>query len=127
MRPALFVLAVLWLFSAAIDGQQEKAKPRVIFSPVHFYSPEKFLELNEADRTIYVMGLMDGFYTSAFFGAPDEAVAKLTSCAKDMDSKQISAIITKYVKEHPEHWHLSLSAEAYSALNAACPGGLTVK
>jgi hypothetical protein len=43
-----------------------------------------------------------------------------------MDTKQVSAIITKYVKEHPEGWHLPLSAEAHSALNNACPGGLRV-
>jgi len=41
-----------------------------------------------------------------------------------MDSKQVLAIITKYVKDHPEVWHLPLSIEAFNALNAACPGGL---
>jgi hypothetical protein len=69
---------------------------------------------------------MDGFYASVFFGATDETVANLNSCTKDMDSKQISAIITKYVKDHPESWHLPLSVEAYNALNTACPGGLQI-
>lgn len=124
MKMALFVLAVFCLYAAATNGQQERAKPRTILEPVRYYSAEKFVEWNETDKALYVMGLMDGFYASAFLGAPDDAVAKLTSCAKDMDSKQVSAIITKYVKEHPEHWHLSLSVEAINALNNACPGGL---
>jgi hypothetical protein len=41
-----------------------------------------------------------------------------------MDSKQLTAIVTKYVKDHPESWHLPLSVEGYFALNAACPGVL---
>ncbi len=80
--------------------------------------------MSEADRMLYTSGLMDGFFASALFGASGETVASLSSCTRDMDSKQVSAIITKYVKDHPESWHLPLSVEAYNALNAACPGML---
>jgi hypothetical protein len=75
----------------------QKKKPRIVFAPPSYYKAEAFIELNESDRQMYVAGLMDGFYASAFFGASDETVANLTSCTKDMDTKQVSAIITKYV------------------------------
>ena len=120
------VLLALLLSVAPVTGQKAKRKPKIIFDPPRYFKAEAFLELSEADKTTYTAGLMDGFYASTFFGATDETVASLTSCTKDMDSKQVSAIITKYVKEHPEKWHFSLSALAHSALDAACPGGLRI-
>src|SRR5207245_586754 len=101
--------------------QKGKKSGRVINSPSYFYKAEGFIEMSEADRMLYTSGLMDGFFASALLGASDEAVASLSSCTRDMDIKQISAIITKYLKEHPESWHLPLSVEAHNALNEACP------
>jgi hypothetical protein len=124
MKIVLCTLGILGLFAVVAHGQNQK--PRVIFSPPSFYKAEAFVELNEADRQMYTTGLMGGFYASAFWGASDEAVANLTSCTKDMDSKQITAIITKYVNDHPEDWHLPLSTQAFNALNKACPGVLRV-
>src|ERR1700691_5492451 len=118
------LLAVLCAFTLAAQGQKEKKDQwRVIYAPPYFLKAGSFIELSEADRNLYTEGLMDGFFASAFFGASDATVENLHSCTKDMDSKQISAIITKYVKDHPEKWHHPLSAEADFALNAACPGG----
>jgi hypothetical protein len=124
MKVALCVLVALGLFAVFANGQKEK--PRVIFTPPHFYKAETFPEMSEAERQLYVTGLMDGFYASTLFGASDETVANLNSCTTDMDSKQISAIILKYVKDHPEIWHLPLSVEAFNALNATCPGTLRI-
>jgi len=80
--------------------------------------------MEETERITYVKGLMDGFYASGMFGAPDETMTKLDACTKGMDSKQLTAIILKHVKDHPETWHQPLSIEAYNALNGACPGVL---
>jgi hypothetical protein len=95
-------------------------------SPPYYYKAEDFTEMTDAARVFYTAGLMDGFYASVLFGATDKTVANLHLCTKDMDSKQVSAIITKYLKDHPESWHLPLSVEAHNALNAACPGVLKV-
>jgi hypothetical protein len=122
MRLAVYVLLALCL-SASAQEPKGKNQPRV-FNIACFYKAGDFLEVGEADRVVYVSGLMDGFYASPLFGARDEAIASLTSCTRGMDSKQLSAIVTKYVKEHPEGWHLALNVEAYNALDAACPGGL---
>lgn len=124
MRFTFLVASIGCLFAVAIHGQQRK--PRVISEPSHFERAESFLDHNENDRLIYTSGLMDGFYASALFGASDETVATLQSCTKDMDNKQLSAIFSKYVKDHPEQWHLAMSTQAYNALNSACPGVLKV-
>jgi hypothetical protein len=124
MKPAFCVLALLCLFSVTVQGQKEKEKPRQMRSPSYFYKAEMFLEVNEVSRETYTTGLMDGFYASGMFGASDETVDSLDSCTKGMDSKQLAAIIEKYVKDHPEGWHHPLSVQAFNALNGACPGQL---
>jgi len=83
-----------------------------------------FIALPENDRVTYTTGLMDGFLAAEVFRADGSAVERLGVCTKPMDSKQIMAIITKYIQEHPETWHLPASVEAFNALNYACPGGL---
>lgn len=124
MKLAPYILIPLSLFSVVAHPQKEKS--RALFAPTHFYKAETYTELSDSNRELYTTGLMDGFYASAFFGATDETVNNLKACTKDMDSKQISAIILKYVKDHPETWHIPLSVEAYNALNTACPGGLRI-
>lgn len=123
---AVCLLASVLLTVLPAIGQKQTKKPRILFTPPAFINGETFLNMSDADQTTYAMGLMDGFYASAFFGATDETVTNLSSCIQPMDSKQISAIFSKYVKDHPEQWHLPLSILAYNALNKACPGGLRV-
>ncbi len=125
MKVYLGVLAVLSASVLITDGHQVK-EGRTYPAPRCYVKAGKFLELSEFERVVYISGLSDGFYGSAMFGAGDETVDRLNSCTKDMDSKQVTAIVSKYVTDHPETWHLPLSVEAYNALNVACPGGLTV-
>jgi hypothetical protein len=123
MKTAFCVLAVLCFFVAAQEGKRNTQ--RTFRTPPNFYKAEEFVEMSESSRMFYTSGLMDGFYASALFGATDKTVANLASCTGEMDSQQISAIITKYVKDHPEKWH-PLSIEAWNALNSACPGQLKI-
>jgi hypothetical protein len=125
-RILVSIVAVLLLLVAPVVGQKQNHKPRIILDPPSYFRAERFLELNEPDQMMYTAGLMDGFYASTFFGATDETVSNLKSCTEKMDNKQVSAIITKYVKDHPERWHFALSALAHTALDNACPGGLRI-
>jgi len=121
MKAAFRVVIVLCVLAVAAQEQKgKKGTPRVFNEPYYNYKAESYVEMSEADRMLYTSGLMDGFFASALFGASDKAVANFSSCTRDMDTKQVSAIITKYVKDHPESWHLALSVEAYNALSAAC-------
>jgi hypothetical protein len=115
-----YFLVFLCSFAVATDGQQMKA-------PTCYLKAGKFLELGESERLTYITGLMDGFYGSAMFGASEDTVGRLNACMKDMDSKQVTAIVYKYVSDHPQWWHMPLSVEAYNALNDACPGQFSPK
>jgi hypothetical protein len=121
MKPSLSAIAIFCLISMATFGQHEKSKPKAMDVPVYFIKAEQFGGMREDEKLTYTAGLMDGFYGSALFGANDEAVSHLNSCTKPMPIEQISAIISKHVKDHPEEWHLPLSVAAYNALNGACP------
>jgi Rap1a immunity proteins len=125
MKPNSLILAFcggfLLCLGAVVAYAQEE---RLIELPMFFVKAQDYPELSEATRKAYTTGLMDGFYASAFFGADGKQAAKLAACTKRMDSTQITAIITKYVKEHPDAWHDPLSMLGYNAMNSACPGGL---
>jgi hypothetical protein len=122
MKICLSFLAFLCVSALLMNGQQVKREGRIYPTPTCYVKASKFLDLKEYERVYYISGLMDGFYASAMFGASDETVGRLNSCAKDMDINQVTAIVSKYVKDHPQWWHLPLSVEAYNALNDACPG-----
>jgi hypothetical protein len=112
---------VLCVFCLAICGTQAKSQ-RTYTIPTRFATAKVFIALPEDDRVTYTTGLMDGFYAAEMFRADGSVVERLAVCTKPMDSKQITAIITKYIQDHPESWHLPASVEAYNALNGACPG-----
>jgi hypothetical protein len=120
MKLAICVLVALGLWAFPTSGQKQKT----IAIPTYFVKAEAFVELGESERQTYTTGLIDGFFGAALFGADNEAAERLNACTKSMDSKQISAIILKYVKDHPEGWNLPLSMQAYNAMNGACPGGI---
>jgi hypothetical protein len=109
------------MMAVAVYAQKENDNPRAVKEPAHFYKAEDFLKMSDQDRELYATGLVDGFLASAFFDAPDEVVAWMKSCTRDMSSKQVSAVIVKYIKDHPEWWNRSASGNAYYALVDACP------
>lgn len=121
MKLTLLMAGVLLLSANVLQEQKPKKEPRVIYTPTCFVKAGQYAELSESDRLTYTTGLMDGLYAAGLLGAGDENVSGLTSCTEGMDNHQIAAIITKYVKDHPETWHHPVSIDAFNALSAACP------
>ncbi|MFZ1157299.1 MAG: hypothetical protein WAO10_05950 [Candidatus Sulfotelmatobacter sp.] len=125
------LLCALVFLSGALmvpqDHAEKKSSLREIKAHPYYMKAERFVELSEADRALYTMGLMDGFSAGGLFRAEEGMLERLSECTREMDAKQVSAIITKYVQEHPETWHLQLNVEAFNALEKACPAGLSAK
>jgi|SRR5580704_8820398 hypothetical protein len=114
---------LLCLCAVVAHGQKE----RQITIPTYFEKAEDYHALPEFDRKAYTTGLIDGFYGAAMFGPDGKGAEKLGACTKGMDTTQITAIISKYVADHPEGWNYPLSMQAYNAMNRACPGGLHIE
>src|SRR5437870_12572295 len=116
MRLGVFVLLVLLLPSTA----QQKSQ-RDFRVPNGFLTGQEFLDLPEEAQRAYVMGYVDGLRESVTFGADEGKVGALHDCLGGMKASQITAIVTKYLREHPEKWHWDAKLIADSALLNACP------
>ncbi|MGH2567020.1 MAG: hypothetical protein ACRDGA_01685, partial [Bacteroidota bacterium] len=81
---------------------------------------EEFLNLNEANQAIYVMGVIDGFLASPVFGAENKYYSWLGNCLKDKTNTQISAMATKYLKNNPGMWDNEASLSIHTTLILAC-------
>ena len=87
-----------------------------------FLKAGEYLEMPESVQRAYAMGILDGFYMAPMFGAPDDnkRLIFIASCVEGMKSSQVQAIILKYVKDHPQRWHLDLKEAAYNGVLNAC-------
>jgi hypothetical protein len=121
MKIQTCALAVLFTMAVAVYTQKANVHQRSIKEPLHFCKAKDFWQMSDSDRELYASGLVDGFLAIGFFNAPDEEVTWMTSCVRGMDSKQVSATIAKYIKDHPEWSKRSASGNAYLALVDACP------
>lgn len=50
----------------------------------------------------------------------EQLILGLTSCAKARPYGQLSAIVKKYMADHPEKWHDSMADLVFGAISAAC-------
>jgi hypothetical protein len=87
-------------------------------------------ELEPAEKAVYSLGFLDGFVMAHSLANPDQdsqfatlqrqASDALGKCVSPMTSGQIEAIITKYVREHPERWDKPRAYVVTMAIAAAC-------
>ena len=77
-----------------------------------------YLELSKKDRTTYVMGFVDGLALAPIMVYPPKNyIFWFENFVKNGPSnKQVEAIVTKYVNDHPEQWHQPFGYIIYSAL-----------
>jgi hypothetical protein len=55
------------------------------------------------------------------FGAARAKMLWLENCVTGMND-ELAAIMTKFVREHPERWHEPMHAQVYTALATTCQG-----
>jgi hypothetical protein len=91
-----------------------------------FLTAEEFTHMNGQGQHDYAMGVVDGMLLAPLFGAPrdqndGQKVGTLEDCITGMSSTQITAIISKFVRDHPERWNDSMHVVAFAAMTHACP------
>lgn len=79
----------------------------------------------EAVKASYVMGVIEGWREAATVEKEirdkGSTMAWLVGCLSvGMSYKQILAIVEKYMKEHPEEWHLEMSTLVFSGIAQMC-------
>jgi hypothetical protein len=117
MRRSVFAVFALLVFSAfSQQGISVKSG---------FLTAEEFTHMNDQSQHDYAMGIVDGMLLAPLFGAPrawneGQKIAAFGDCITGMSSRQVAAIISKFVRDHPERWSESMHAVAFSAMTQAC-------
>ena len=82
-----------------------------------FASGQDYLKLSEIEQLNYVSGAYDSI-SESLGQIPNNW---LFSCTRDWSLGQVTAVLTKWLKEHPERWHRPAAAELKLAIGSVCP------
>jgi len=90
-----------------------------------FLTAEEFTHMNDQSQHDYAMGVIDGMLLAPLFGAPrdwqdGQKIGAFGDCITGMSSTQVAAIISKFVRDHPERWNDSMHVVAFAAMTHAC-------
>ena len=112
------IFSLLIIPTSVSDGSQ-------LYGPaIHagFLKAGEYLEMPDEGRRAYARGLLDGFYMAPMFGAPEDSkwLIPICECVEGMKASQVAAIIDKFIKDHPEHWHWDADEQGYKAMREAC-------
>jgi Rap1a immunity proteins len=72
-------------------------------------------------RGRYVVGVIDGLFVSTSLGASEKATRALKACLNGVNSIQLTAIVDKYVGDHPERWQYGTQLMVFEAMDKFCP------
>jgi hypothetical protein len=90
-----------------------------------FLRGEEYLHLDAGTQRGYEMGIVDGMLLAPLFGAPatwdGTKIEPLANCITGMTDTQVAAIISKFLRDHPERWNQNLHVVVFSAFKQACP------
>ena len=113
------ILILFTLFAISSFSQQG------ISIKTGFLTAEEFTQMGGQSQHDYAMGVVDGMLLAPLFGAPraqndGQNIGAFGDCITGMSSKQVAAIISKFVRDHPERWNDSMHVVAFTAITHAC-------
>jgi len=100
---------------------QQSSTPFIRLIPGGFYTAGQFGNLSQAEQAGYAEGFVNGLMSAGIVGADVQEVEMMNGCTKEMQGRQIAAIIDKHIKDHPEGWHETLAVHSFNALLDVCP------
>ncbi len=80
-----------------------------------------WLEASELEQVMYVTGAIDGLVFASVFDADMSQVFAFAECCGGMTVAQITAIVQKYLDQHPEDWQEPMNDITYEAITTSCP------
>ena len=92
-----------------------------------FHDTSEFVDYGEffqtpVERNAYTRGFVNGLLASVFLRVDDKT--KLQVCIAGMSGDhQLTAIIQKYINDHPKDWQLPLAEVGFRAIADACNFG----
>jgi len=99
-KTILFLVLMLLFLALLTNGLYGEEKVEILC----FITGNKYLDLDEAYKPFYVVGLVDMFLEQIYYSDP-ELYFIVTEDTRDMTVEQTKAIFDKYLEKHPEIWH----------------------
>ena len=85
-----------------------------------YFSGHHLREMRDLELGTYAIGFMDALAGGNVFGMNPSCLSAIQDCNRGRSGLQLAAIIRKYLKENPEHWHVPAHGIAFSALLRQC-------
>ena len=113
-----FFLILPVIFTSVGHTETRKAEiyPGTFFVRTCFVKCQDFLSFSENDKSVYIMGIIDGFFGAMMFGADDRYIAWLHEYTRGKNSVQLAAIVTRYLMENPTIWNKEIQFGVTTAL-----------
>jgi len=86
-----------------------------------FVTGQDYLDMDEAQREAYAIGVVDGLLLAPFLAHAASAGTWPAPCVTGMTSRQVAAMLANELQRNPGAWHQSAHTSMYKALLAACP------
>ena len=80
-----------------------------------------WLEASELQQVMYVTGAIDGLVFASVFDADMSQVFAFAECCGGMTVAQITAIVHKYLDQHPEDSREPMNYITFEAITTKCP------
>ena len=82
-----------------------------------FVSGQRYLEFTEQQQLSYLSGAIDTLYALQAISAS----GGLKACIGRWSIGQVNGVFIKWLKDHPERWHLSAAPQVSTAIEDICP------
>ena len=113
MKRLLPLIALIAVVSVYASQQTVKISPG-------FFTGKDYLDMSDTEQRAYITGEINGMLVAPFFGAPEENLNWLKTCSARMSDEQLAAILTKFLRDHPDQLQGNLNVVTFSAMRAAC-------
>ena len=105
----ILVLLIIFLITMMIGFINAKEKDTIVSGINYFYNGNKYEELSENDKVIYIAGLFDMFSYFEYFEFP-EKYQIFTESTDGMTMIQFRKILDKYFDENPDKLHYTAAS-----------------
>jgi hypothetical protein len=111
MKTNFIVFLLIFLTSVTLFAADESI-------PIHngFGTGQDYINMSESQKRFYAMGAINGMMIAPIFGAPKKEIRWFESYIENMTTKQVAAILSKYLKDNPGRWHDGLHMLMYAAV-----------
>ena len=119
IRQAVCILAFVMIFPAFSNAENIG----------NFLNGGKYMDLDEVNRTMVVIGLYDmmsfqwdqPIYRDAADAGTRAHIARVKRCVSEKNPKQIRSMLDEYLTSNPDARRYNLASNFSAALNKICP------